>query len=111
MTDNNLYEVAEKLLEELMIAETNRDYAKYMKNFVSITNESFTEQKFSNELDAMDREMGVCKERQYLCSLNDFKPGCTRFVWKVSFEKGETIVVVGLIKKDDKYKVNEHYYY
>ncbi len=82
-----------------------------MHDFDISSNESFTEQKFLNEIDEMDEEMGVYKERQYLCSLKDFKPGCTRFVWKVSFEKGETIVVVGLIKKDDKYKVNEHYYY
>jgi hypothetical protein len=111
MAENNLYEVAEKILEELMVAEKNKDYKKYMSNFDSNSDDSFTEQKFLNELDEMDKEMGVYKERQYLCSLNDFKPGCTRFVWKVSFEKGETIVVVGLIKRDDKYKVNEHYYY
>jgi hypothetical protein len=111
MTQNNLSEIAEGFLEELITAEIDKDYDKYVKNFDSEIDNSFTKQKFLTELEEMNKEMGVYKRRQYLCSLNDFKPDCTRFVWKVSFEKGETIVVIGLVQKDDTFKINEHYYY
>ena len=111
MIKNYLHRIAEQYLDLLLKAEIERDYGRYMKNFSLSIDDSYTKEKFSMALDNMADEMGAYQERQYLCALNDFKPGCTRFVWKAVFEKGETIVVVGIIKEDDTYKINEHYYY
>ncbi len=109
--ESDIYKVAEKFLYQLETAEKERDFEKYTSNFSRRMIDTFTKEMFLKELDEMAEEMGEYKERHFMCSLNDFKPHCTRFVWKVIFEKGETIVIIGIFAENGLYKINEHYYY
>ena len=63
------------------------------------------------ELDEMNKEWGPYQGREFLTSFVDFNPKRTRFAWKAIFEKGEAMVILGLIKNESGYQVDEFYYY
>ncbi len=111
--DKSLLAFAEEVLDEMIEAESTEagDYDLFVKHFDTV--EDFGPSRFKKELMCIREDLGDYKDREYLGALNghidpdqpDRYPGCVRFNWRGIFEKNETLITLGLFKKDGKYAV------
>jgi|GEM_PF-5920162 len=111
MDNSELFNIADKFFIEMRKAEDDKDYKAYMKNCDYREDEELTEEIFLRELDEMGEEWGAYLGREFLTSAKDFKPERTRFFWKAKFEKGETVVALGLLNNEFGYQVDEFFYF
>jgi len=116
--DKALLEFAEQILDEMIAAESTPqgDYALFVKHFDTV--EDFGPTRFKKELLCIQEDLGKFQRREYLGAIKgyvdpdypDKKPECIRFNWRGIFEKNETLITLGLHKKDGKFVVNEIMY-
>ena len=116
--DKTLLALAEEILDEMIEAESteNGDYDLFVKHFDTV--ENFGPSRFKKEMLCIREDLGEYKSREYLGSLKghvdpdnpDKYPECVRFNWRGIFDKNETLITLGIHKKDGKYLVNEIMY-
>ena len=110
--------VAEEYLDEMLDAEEQGDYALFVKRFEKKHIENFGESRFTKDMYAIRTDLGAYKSREFLGALKGFEnvdcpdrhPGCIRYVWRGIFEKNETLMVVGIHKKEGTFYVNQFIY-
>lgn len=110
--------LAEKILDELLSAERESDYAMFIRHFDPIALRDFGPSQFKKELLCILEDFGAYQRREYLGSLNGFidqdapdkYPGCVRYNWRGIFEKNEALITLGLHERDGQVLVNEIMY-
>lgn len=110
--------VAEEFVDEMLAAEEKLDYQLFVKRFEKKDVDNFGESRFTKDMYAIRTDLGAYQRRERLGVLNGFEdadnagryPGCIRYVWRGIFEKNDTLMVLGIHKKDDIFYVNEFMY-
>lgn len=116
--DDNTQAIAEQYLDEMLDAEESLDYQSFVARFEKEDVLNFGESRFKKDMYAIREDLGEYRSREFLGSLKGFEnvdypdrhPGCIRFVWKGVFEKNETLIVVGIHKKEGVSYANEFTY-
>ena len=116
--DKDLLAFAEEVLSEMIEAESTEegDYDLFVKHFDDV--DDFGPTRFKKELMCIREDLGDYKSREYLGALKGHidpdnpnkHPESVRFNWRGIFEKNETLITLGLYKKDGKYVVREIMY-
>ena len=116
--DPALLSFAEEILSEMIEAESSDtgDYDLFVKHFDKV--DDFGPTRFKKELMCIREDLGDYKDREYLGALKghvgpdnpDKYPESIRFNWRGIFEKNETLITLGLYKKDGKFVVREIMY-
>lgn len=110
--------VAEEFVDEMLDAEEKLDYQLFVKRFEKKDVDNFGESRFTKDMYAIRTDLGAYQSRELLGVLNGFEdgdnagkhPGCIRYVWRGIFEKNDTLMVLGIHKKDDIFYANEFRY-
>ncbi|MFT5894780.1 MAG: hypothetical protein ACI8VW_001652 [bacterium] len=110
---------AEEIFDEMLEAEEKLDYQSFVKRFGKKDIDNFGESRFTKDRCAIRTDLGVYKSREFLGALNglvhtdnaSMHPGCIRFVWRGVFKKNETLIVVGVHKKDERFYANSFMYH
>lgn len=116
--DRELLAFAEEILDEMIQAESTDtgDYELFVKHFDKVGD--FGPTRFKKELMCIREDLGDYKSREYLGVLRghvdpDYPekyPEHVRFNWRGIFEKNETLITLGLYKKNGKFVVKEIMY-
>lgn len=116
--DNALLAFAEEILDEMIEAESTDtgNYDLFVKHFDTV--EDFGPTRFKKELLCIREDLGNYIDREYLGALKghvdpdnpDKHPESVRFNWRGIFEKNETLITLGLYKKEGNYVVREIMY-
>jgi len=116
--DEKLLAFAEEILSEMIEAESTEEgnYELFVKHFDAV--DDFGPTRFKKELLCIREDLGDYKSREYLGALKghvdpdypDKHPDSVRFNWRGIFDKNETLITLGLYKKDGKYVVREIMY-
>ncbi len=102
----------------MLAAEASLDYRSFVARFEEQDVSSFGESRFKKDMYAIREDLGEYRRREFLGALKGFSNvdypdrhrGSMRFVWKGIFEKNETLIVVGIHKKDGVFYTNEFTY-
>lgn len=111
--------VAEEFLDEMLEAEKNLDYHAFVQRFEKKDIDNFGESRFTKDMYAIRTDLGNYKSREFLGALNGFEdadnvgryPECIRYVWRGIFEKNETLMIIGLHKKEGVFYANAFLYH
>lgn len=110
--------IADDYLDEMLEAEDKLDYQMFVQRLEKRDVDNFGESRFTKDMYSIRTDLGAYKSREFLGSLNGFQnvdspdrhPECVRYVWRGLFEKNETLIIVGIHKKDDVFYVNQFTY-
>ncbi len=118
--DKDRLAMAEKILGEMIEAEAqgSENYELFVKHFDEENLKDFGPTRFKKEMMCIREDLGDYVSREYLGSLNghidpdnpDRYPEHVRYNWRGIFEKNETLITLGLYKKDGKFLVKEIMY-
>ena len=118
--DSTQLALAEQILDEMIEAERegNDDYKLFVKHFDDESLKDFGPTTFKREMMSCRIDLGAYISREYLGALKghvdpdypDKHPECIRYNWRGIFEKNETLITLGIHKKDGEYFVNEIMY-
>jgi len=100
---------AEQYLDEILEAESELNYAKFVKRREERYLPNFTERDFNRAVRNLNEDCGACISREYMGSINDILadvtgnfPGNVKHLWRGVCEKGEVFIVLGIYQRDGK---------
>lgn len=105
-TDQEVKAIAEPLLENVMDALKNDDYAKYTKDFDLTLKEAVQEQRFHEISFQIKNGLGSYQSKEYLGFLD--KGQTTLVLFRGKFDKSQSDVLIKLVvtKKEGKYYIS-----
>ncbi|MBU4334227.1 MAG: DUF3887 domain-containing protein [Candidatus Omnitrophica bacterium] len=104
-TNKDVSGIAEPILENILEAFKENDYAQYSKDFDDTLKESVSERKFIETDEYFQDSLGDYQSREYLGFV--VKGRMSIVLWKARYAKSEDDVVVKLVlsKRGDEYLV------
>jgi hypothetical protein len=106
--DKKIQEIAESILDNILIGLKTNNYNRCLKDFDLPTDEKTLFQRHFKELDQkIEKSMGNYQSRQYLGLLN--KNNCVLIFWKARFSstKEDILIKLSLVYKNEKYFVDK----
>lgn len=101
--------LAEQFLDEILEAESELNYAKFVKRREERYLPNFTERDFNRAVRNLNEDCGACVNREYMGSIHDILadvtgrfPGNVKHLWRGVCEKGEVFIVLGIYQRDGK---------
>ena len=105
--------LAEQFLDEILEAESELNYAKFVKRREERYIPNFTERDFNRAMRNLKEDCGACMSREYMGSINDALgnnaerfPGHVKHIWRAVVEKGEVFIISGIYQIDGKHYVS-----
>jgi len=99
---------AEQFLDEVLDAEAELSYTKFIHRFEVKYLVDFTENDFLKDMREIREEFGDYVSREFMGCISGEKqpddnryPNHVRYVWRGFFEKNEVLMTVGIYCKDD----------
>lgn len=106
MTDNEILNIANPIMNELMAASTVIDHEKHIKNFTGRIKKIVTKDYLQKICEQYQNEKGYFTEREPVAVFK--RPDSAAIVWKQWFNKakGEFVAEMVLVEKDGRYLVD-----
>ena len=103
--DRQVKAVAEPILNNLLAAFKDGNYAQYSRDFDEAMREAIPEKKFQQVRDNLTEKLGKFKSKKYLGFLNQ-QPH-TIVLWKAAFDGTQNDILIKLVlsKRQDKVAV------
>jgi len=107
MTEQEVLDIANPMMDNLMDASTEVDYARHINDFTDRMKEIVTEERLQDMCESYQAEKGFFAAREAVAVFK--RPESAAIVWKQFFTKaqGEFVAEMLLIHKDGKFLV-EH---
>lgn len=106
MSDQQLWDIANPIMDNLMDASTQLDHAKHVRNFTERLKAIVTPEYFQRICQQYQAEKGYFSSRMPVAVFR--RPDSVAIVWKQSFTKapGEFVAEMVLVCRDDRYWVD-----
>ena len=106
MSDRQLWDIANPIMDNLMDASTQLDYAKHVRDFTERMKAIVTPEYFQRICQQYQAEKGYFSSRMPVAVFR--RPDSVAIVWKQSFTKapGEFVAEMVLVHKNGKYWVD-----
>jgi len=107
MTDQEILDIANPMMDNLMNASTEIDHPKHIKDFTDRMKDIVTKERLQEMCESYQAERGYFAARETVAVFK--RPDSAAIVWKQFFTKaqGEFVAEMLLIHKDGKFLV-EH---
>jgi len=107
-------EIAEKYMDEILEAEKEVDYEKFIQRFEKKYIPGFTEKNFNRQMKYIHEEMGAYLRREHLgttkgeveSDIRERYPDVTKHVWRAVYEKAEMFLTAGVYVKNGVYHLS-----
>lgn len=106
MSEKEIFDIANPLMDNLMSASTEIDHARHTKNFTDRMKNIVTKECFRGVCEHYQAEKGYFSKREPVAVFK--RPDSAAIVWKQSFTKaeGEFVAEMVLVNEDGKYLVD-----
>lgn len=106
MTDQQLWDIANPIMDNLMEASTRIDHAAHSRDFTERVRRIVTPEHLEKVCKQYQAEKGFFTERSPVAVFK--RPNAAAFIWKQGFSKapGEFVAEILLIKEGDRYLVD-----
>ena len=106
MTDQEIWDIANPIMDNLMGASTHIDHAKHVQDFTKRMHKIVTSEYFEHVCKLYQSEKGFFTERVPVAIFK--RPNSTAIVWRQYFSKapGEFVAEMVLVKEGGKYLVD-----
>ncbi|SNX60969.1 hypothetical protein SAMN06296273_2429 [Nitrosomonas ureae] len=106
MSDQQLWDIANPIMDNLMDASTQLDHAKHVRDFTERMKAIVTPEYFQRICQQYQAEKGYFSSRMPVAVFR--RPDSVAIVWKQSFTKapGEFVAEMVLVHKNGKYRVD-----
>jgi len=106
-------QLAEQFLDEILEAESELNYSKFVRRREQRYILNLTETHFNRMVRDIREDYGSYLSREYLGSINseipvnaERFPENIRHIWRGVCEKGEVLIILGIYKRDGKHYVS-----
>ena len=106
MTDQQLWDIANPIMDNLMDASTHIDHARHVRDFTDRVRSIVTPEHLERVCKQYQSEKGFFTERIPVAVFR--RPDSAALIWKQYFSKapGEFVAEIVLVKRDGKYLVD-----
>jgi len=106
MTDQEIIEIANPIMDNLMDASTEIDHARHVADFTDRIKKICTEEHLQKVCEKYQRELGYFSKRELVAVIK--RPDAAAIIWKQFFTKakGEYVAEMLLVHDKDKFLVD-----
>lgn len=106
LTDTELLNIANQMMDSLMQASIEKDYAKHIQYFSQRAKSTLDETQFKIVCGVYQEKMGIFTEREFVKLFR--RPESVAVIWtqKYSQVKGEYVAEMVMLIEDDQYRVD-----
>ncbi len=106
LNDQDALKIANQMMDDLMNASTQKDYAGHILHFSKRAQSMLDETRFEVICEVYQKKMGFFQDRTFVALFR--RPDSIAFVWQQTYSKakGEFVAEMVMIVEDDEYKVD-----
>ena len=106
LTDAELLDIANHMMDSLMQASTEKDYAKHIQYFSQRAQSVLDETRFKIICGVYQETMGIFTDREFVKLFR--RPESVAIIWtqKYSKVKGDYVAEMVMLIEDDQYRVD-----
>lgn len=109
LNDQEALKIANQMMDDLMDASTQKDYARHIRHFSKRAQSMLDETQFEIVCEVYQKKYGFFQDRQFVALFR--RPDSIAFIWRQTYSKaqGDFVAEMVMILEEGDYRIDHAY--